>query len=100
MVQPMKIRVWKYEIRDEPGVSQIIKVPLDAQILTVKLLKGSPVIYAQVDPNKERMVEIRVEIIGTGKPAEHVESMQYLGTYIIDDYVGHVYVSTTRAYGF
>lgn len=73
--------IYKYEL--ELSDSQTIYMPKGAEILTVQVQDGRPVIWVLVAPSKGRAKEERmIETFGTGNPieSENIER-RYIGTY-------------------
>lgn len=90
--------VYKYPIKEEK-----IYLPLNAEILSVKWVKGEICIYALVDPTETTKTEYEVYIMGTGYTIQEneIEDMVYLGTVIepnefFGDLVWHVWIRGKR----
>lgn len=72
--------IWKYKL--EIAGTQVVSMPVGAQILSVQLQHGTPFLWAMVNPdNKERSRIIRT--FGTGEPISEEDEIysQYVGTY-------------------
>ena len=71
--------IYKYQL----GVvgSQLIKMPKDAEILSVKNQQENLVVYALVTPDEE-IVERRILVYGTGHPirADIFDDFDFVGT--------------------
>ena len=90
--------VYKYElaIGDDQGIS----MPFDAQVLTVQVQNGVPVLWAKVDVAENplsRLEEKRyIVIVGTGNPiSARWKYLSYIGTFQLSlpggMFVGHVF---------
>lgn len=68
--------IYKYEV--EIGQRNVVKMPENAQILSVQMQHGIPVIWALVDPQflEEKR---RFEFVGTGHDIEF-DTTKYIGT--------------------
>lgn len=81
--------IYKYplEITD----LQEVEIPEGAQILCVKLQKGTLCLWAVVDP-AEKLTARRIQILGTGHPI-HEPNIEYIGTFLMnnDSLVFHVF---------
>lgn len=90
-------QVWKYvlEVTDE----QLIEMPQGAQILSVAVQNGSPMLWALVNPVAPFEDRI-VRTIGTGHPVEDVLG-RFLGTYQLHGgaLVFHVFESVAAGEG-
>ena len=79
--------IWKFEIR--PG--EPVEMPRNAEILTVQMQYGAPMLWAIVDPDE--ITEYRsIQVIGTGHPLPD-NPRKYIGTFQIDGgrFVLHVF---------
>jgi hypothetical protein len=90
----MKATIWKYVL--ETVDEQMIAMPMGAQVLSVQVQHGVPCLWVRCQPDAPTE-QVRVITIGTGNPAEHVESMQFVGTYQLlgGNFIGHVFVRMT-----
>lgn len=71
--------IWKYELRAEN--SQIIEMPLGAEILTVMVQGVIPCLWVRTDPNKNMKTEGRgIVTHGTGHDVPSTTG-QYIGSY-------------------
>ena len=78
--------IWKYDLEDAKDI-QDITMPVDSQILTVKLQNGHPKMWVLVDPDK-RPVRRVFALFGTGHgiTTESVDNhLSYIDSYIILD---------------
>ena len=92
----MKERIWKYPLKLED--EQIIEMPENPTILCLQNQRGTPYIWAMVDPKagKKSYTFITTE---TGHPIDNSIWLQYIGTYQIKDmYVFHVFRKVTENY--
>jgi len=82
--------IWKYnlEITDE----QFINIPEGAEILTIQIQKGKPVLWGLVN-DKDKNETRKIRIFGTGIPIITDWSLKYIGTYQLlnGDLIGHVF---------
>lgn len=77
--------IYKYELRSQDA---IMKLPKEAEILTVAIQDGRPMMWALVDP--ENVLEDRfIYTVGTGWQVE--DNMKYICTYIEGYFVWHVF---------
>jgi hypothetical protein len=72
------MRIWKYPL--EVTDYQDIEMPQDAEILTVQVQRGTPCLWALVNPDKPREAR-RIFTVGTGHDARHIVGWHYVGTY-------------------
>jgi hypothetical protein len=84
----VKSTIWKYPLEVED--LQQIEMPVGAQVLAVEVRNGQPCLWAKVDPTKLNVV-CEIATVGTGHPANHAEGLQYIGTYQLGNFVGHVF---------
>ena len=87
----MRKTIWKYRLQ-HLGV-QTFTVPADVHVLSVQRQRGNVSLWAEVDPDTDKMVDMIVRTFGTGHNL-HPDRGQYVGTYQTDDgaLVFHVYV--------
>lgn len=92
--------IWKFPLVTTD--TQTIRMPEKAKILTVQVQHGVPVLYTEVDTERE-YEDRRIEIFGTGHPMPNNDGkcpsrIRYIGTYQVQDgyLVFHVY---ERKYG-
>lgn len=83
------------EIRKYPLMmvdSQEVEMPAGSEILHVGVQKGTPTVWAIVDPEETTFAEKRIiEIYGTGHRIEDTEHSVYLGTVMDGPFVWHVF---------
>jgi hypothetical protein len=92
----MQKTIWKFTIpkpkHDSPVVS--IKMPVNAEILTVQMQNDIPQIWAECNPKAERE-ERQFVVMGTGWPNAEVvdldEDFTYIGTVQDGAFVWHIY---------
>ncbi len=79
------IQIWKYKV--DVGT---IMMPKGAKILTVQMQNDSPHMWVIVDVDAE--LEERVfEIHGTGHNIRNIDEYEYIGTYIDNPFVWHLF---------
>ena len=86
--------IWKYELTVE-GL-QNIKMPVNAQILSVQEQYGKPCLWALVSSEGTEATEERtIETFGTGHyvPVDMGVERKFIGTFQLDDgaFIGHVF---------
>lgn len=81
--------IWKYAL--VVSAEQHLDIPKGAKLLTVDAQDGVPCLWAQVDPEAEKVV-VRLLTVGTGHEFSGWEG-EYIGTYQLPavKFVGHVY---------
>ncbi len=87
----MKV-IYKYELSLKT-LNNIIEIPYLAKVLCIKEGKGIPCLYALVDKNETRTVELHV--VGTGHDIpDNCWGAQYLHTqqYLEGDLVFHLFL--------
>ncbi len=77
--------IWKYEL--ERKDEQLIEMPAGAEILCVQVQCGTPVLWARVDPDVERIKRLIITH-GTGhqlsdKTGEYLGSYQTVGSALV-----------------
>ena len=77
--------IYKYELRSQDAS---IKLPLGAEILTVQIQDGRPMIWALVDPESV-LVDRFISIVGTGWQVE--DNTKYICTFMEGYFVWHVF---------
>jgi len=70
--------IWKFELNTTDA--QSVKMPLDAEILTVQMQNENPCLWCLVDVEKEKAFR-EIRIIDTGHPIENDFTGKYIGTY-------------------
>lgn len=63
----MSKTIWKFPIEITDDI--ILSMPKDAEIISLQVQDGKPVMWAMVDPEEEK-VERHFEMFGTGHPIE------------------------------
>lgn len=97
MTQPSNHTPFKFPIPTEKGGHGqfVMQLQKGARILSVQNVREEGVIYAMVNPGQP-MVERRVCIVGTGRPAEagDIDDLHYIGTYtkLQGQLVWHVFI--------
>lgn len=84
--------IWKFPLDTFPV--QYVDMPEGAEILTVQVQNGTPMLWAEVD-SKARFRPRLIYVIGTGMELDSGVS-RYIGTFQwedeeLGDFVGHVY---------
>ena len=70
--------IWKYQLEIEGRA--VVKMPKDAEILSVQLQHHKPTLWAIVDPDAEKE-ERTIVIFGTGHPMpDSMAGLHFLGT--------------------
>lgn len=84
--------IWKYPL--SVVNNQILSMPTGAKILCVQTQRETPVLYAEVDPQKPTTSRY-IEIYGTGHRLKYYDTSPpvYIGTFQLrsGDLVFHVY---------
>ncbi len=85
------MRIWKFplEITDV----QQIEVPEGSKALSVIEQFGGPTLYVLVKRLGRVRVKKTVHVVGTGNPADHVRSEDFVGTVKTGNFVWHVFTS-------
>lgn len=86
----MKTRIYKYPL--VASGEQIIPMPEGAVILTIKVQRKEPMMWAMVNPempDMDRVFAIRT----TGSERDYNPADKYLGSFMLlnDNFVGHVF---------
>ena len=71
-------KIYKYDLSMEDR--QIISLPLNSKILSVKDQYDGIVLYALVDTEREEQEKHSIIIHGTGHSADDLEGYKFLGT--------------------
>ncbi len=83
--------IYKYQLAvvDE----QVIPLPCTAEILSVGVQHGNPVLWAVVDPSHEVSDGQKILICGTGNPMPVRGVDEFIGTFQLLDgnFIGHVF---------
>ena len=80
--------IWKFPMELDGMVR--INMPKGAEILTIQIQFGIPIIWALVDPKLEKGKRV-FTIHGTGDPITDSENKNYIGTYQERALVWHVF---------
>jgi hypothetical protein len=72
------MRIFKYTL--EVIDTQIIKMPVDAILLTIQMQRGKPCLWALVDESLPSDKEYRIKTYGTGHKVPKAAGI-YIGTY-------------------
>ena len=85
----MEQRIWKFNLKVTD--TQVLKIPVESQILTVQLQNGTPVLWALVYPDSPTE-DVCIETIGTGNPISTGVDRHYISTYQLSNgLVFHVF---------
>ena len=84
-------KIYKYNL--ELIHTQTIRIPSGFKLLCVKTQNDTSHIWALVDP-KAKLVDLKVQIVGTGHDATRIKKSEYLGTIFLYNktFVGHVFI--------
>lgn len=87
----MTMTIFKYPLALSP--LQEVKLPKDAEILSVQDQRGTICLWAAFPGDDEPRVSREIEIVGTGQPVESFERVdrKFLGTVQQGDFVWHVF---------
>ncbi len=81
--------VWKFPLRDDPEA--ILRMPKGAQVLSVQVQEGRPMVWALVDP-QEKSVRRKFWIVGTGWNVNPDGLGSFVGTIqLAGDLVFHIF---------
>lgn len=76
-----------------PDAIQEIEMPLGAEMLTVALQHGDPVLWAKVDLTVGKKEPRKIYTFGTGQTLPlTIDDLRYVGTYQLGENVMHVFV--------
>ncbi len=78
-------KVFKYELEITPF--QEIKLPIDAEILSVQMQHQQLCLWVLVDPEKTKQTK-KICIAGTGHPIIDTDFLKYIGT--VQQLAGHI----------
>lgn len=82
--------IWKYAVRlDAPGAFHL-QMPVGADVLTVQLQDGAPMLWAMVNPDA-RTIQRSFRVVGTGWDNEDFTGCRYVGTWQKDSLVWHLF---------
>ena len=80
-------QIWKYRI---PGPGMEVDMPQGATPLCVQLQRGKPTLWAEVDPAAKK-VKRKFNIVGTGQLYPYDAVGSYVGTWLLDGLVWHLF---------
>lgn len=86
--------IWKYQLRDAQIAT--LNMPKGAQVLSVQVQHGKPMVWALVDPKAD--MERRIShVVGTGWDFEPA-GMTYVGTFQVSggEFVFHLFEQVAR----
>lgn len=78
--------IWKWPL--EVTSVQELKMPAGAKILCVQVQDELPVLWALIDPNEPKIVQCRINVIGTGHriegdPGRYISTFQMAGGQLV-----------------
>lgn len=76
-------RIYKYQLPLQDVAT--VQMPYGACILSVGVQRDSVVVWANVDPKVERMIDRRFRIIGTGHEFDDTYLGRFVGTVMVGD---------------
>lgn len=80
----MSRAIYKYKVA--PVSHSVVRVPIGAELLHVRVQHNALYIWALVEPDQKEMESKIFRIVGTGKPIEEPrELLHYWGTFFIDN---------------
>lgn len=79
----MNRKIYKYPL--EIKNSQIIDIPAEGVVLSIKNQNEQPVLYALVDTDCEQKGQVRIECRGTGHNLSGEEPIQLIETLLFDN---------------
>lgn len=79
--------IWKYPLE---GLVATVRMPHNAQILTVQMQQGVPCLWALVDPDAPTAAR-RFVARGTGQDADGLDARAYCGTVQQGGFVWHLF---------
>lgn len=87
--------IYKYPLL--PGRTYL-EMPRGAQVLTVQMQRGSPYLWARVDPTEQKSMRV-FEVFGTGHEMPDDPQLVYVATFQMDGgaLVWHVFDCTHAA---
>lgn len=90
-------RIYKYELKIQGG-EQVIEMPAGARILTAKLQRGKPCIWAIVD-DEAITEEVFFNLFTTGSKQDF-SKWEYMTTFLLDDgdFVLHLFSQLQEKY--
>lgn len=75
--------IYKYQLDLIIGIPQSVDMPIGSEILSVKEQYNEVVLYALVDPTRDKRSR-KIVIIATGQEYENLHASQYIGTVSLD----------------
>lgn len=81
--------IYKYPIERE-DIVYLVYLPLNANIISAKIIRNTLCIYAMVDPTETATKRHKVFVFGTGQPIseewqEQMKNMEFLDTIVEPD---------------
>lgn len=81
-------QIWKYEMTAFDD--HFIEMPIGAKFLSIQTQDGKPVMWFLVNPAISKEFR-RFRVVGTGHELNLHSSDEYLGTFQIGAFVGHLF---------
>lgn len=82
-------KIFKYELKIKD--SQIVKIPDEAKILSVKNQNNKLVVWAEVSDN-QMINDVEFLVIGTGNPIDKkLYNYKFIDSVIMGQFVWHIY---------
>ena len=75
------------EIQD----TTIVQLPACADFLCVQVPHDIPCLWFRIQAT-EPLANYRISIVTTGQPCNHTLCMDYVGTFQLVDFIGHVFI--------
>lgn len=81
--------IYKYtlEVTDE----QLVELPVGSHIIDCQNQKGAIVMWAMIETEQKEMVKRKIIIYGTGHPIKEPESLTWLDTVQVGNFVWHIF---------
>lgn len=83
------MKIYKYVL--SKASTQLVHMPINAQIMDIQMQGGNPTMWAMVAPESE-MIDVRIDMYATGEPLLDSDS-QYLATVQDGDFVWHFFIN-------
>ena len=83
----MEKTIWKFEL--ETKDNQIVKMPINAKILTIQTQFDKPCLWALVDPNADKEDRF-IKIFGTGHSVRYNKCSPMLGAEELDECIKYI----------
>lgn len=83
----MEKTIWKFEL--ETKDNQIVKMPINAKILTIQTQFDKPCLWALVDPNADKEDRF-IKTFGTGHSVKYNKCSPMLGAEELDEFIKYI----------